>query len=504
VFRAQILVVLAVSAYIQLQGGKDTRKPGRALASDEIKLSDLYDKQSGIYFEPVFADLPKPPQADSSDGPGRKIRVAILDTGVLHAHPSLKGVKILDKDFTGEGTEDQNGHGTVMTLLYLEVTRSLTNQEILNVKVLGKDGSGDPDDIKNGMQWAVDNGAEILNMSLGVPASLFQDVCTLASKLSKEKGVHIVAAAGNDPGIPMCPASAEGVISVGATNRKPPMEPSVFAPGTNTFTPVLPAPSVQQESKCSGDSWRPTYDAALAQGNSEEIINLFRTCPETAEAIFKQLTSDSSSANLANDCDRSLKIAGIQFQIANGGPNTEHEVIALNRVGVGFTCRGDFAKATFVLNKALELSKRLPDRTGEENTLVNLADVKQRNGDFAGAVDILTESLELARLPQVNDQESEAGILGNLCSAYVSLKKFTEATANCNEALRQASEQNDPYLKGRTLLNLGTLYFDEKQLEKARKYFQEARNVCISEIDLPCIQISQRELGKVNVELGQN
>jgi tetratricopeptide (TPR) repeat protein len=495
------LSVLVLCTYIQLQSSKPSRKPTRALSSDEIKLSDLYDKQSGIYFEPVFVDMPALPRFDTA---GELIRVAILDTGILHAHPSLKNIRVVDKDFTGEGAEDQNGHGTVMTLLYLEVTRSLTNQEILNVKVLGKDGAGYVEDIEKGMQWAVDNGADILNMSLGVPKSEYPELCALASRLNKEKGARIFAAAGNDPGVPMCPASAEGVISVGADNRKAPMEPTVFAPGTNTFKPTASPPLGNRKITCDLNGWKAVYQSALTQGSFEDIAGVIKGCPEEADEIFDQLTSDSSAAYMVNNCDQTLKIAGASFQIAADRQDVKHEVIALNQLGVGFRCRGDLSKTSMVLKRALELSKECVDKHCEETTLSNWGELQQSTGDLTGAIESLNKALDLARSPEINDEEDQATDLGNLCTAYIHLKNFTEAISSCNQALILARKQHFNFLVGRTLLNLGTICFEKQDLANARDYFQQARNTCMIDLDITCFQISQRELDKVAKKVGQD
>jgi subtilisin family serine protease len=270
------------------QSSEVGRKPVRALGSDKISLSDFYDKASGIYFQPLNLNPPKLPAVNPSELNQRTPTIAVLDSGVMHSHPLLRDVMIVDQDFTGEGPEDRNGHGTFVTLTYLEELsmiyqgmQNVPKQRILNVKVLGKDGTGDSQDVKKGMQWAVDNGAEVLNMSLGVDQSLYPDVCELASKLIKERRIQIYAAAGNDPKFPMCPAMADGVISVGATELQAPMRPTLTASTLFTLLPVT-APSVSsQESVCDAGTWRASYLSLIGKGSLQEAGGLVKKCPAT-------------------------------------------------------------------------------------------------------------------------------------------------------------------------------------------------------------------------------
>ena len=112
--------------------------------------------------------------ADTSPFTGQGIVVAILDTGIDKTHPAFSGVEIVEKDFTGEGNGDEDGHGThcAGTILGREVSGTRIGiapgvKKALIGKVLGRDG-GSSTNIVKAIQWAVDEGAHIISMSLGI------------------------------------------------------------------------------------------------------------------------------------------------------------------------------------------------------------------------------------------------------------------------------------------------------------------------------------------------
>jgi subtilisin family serine protease len=133
---------------------------------------------------------------------GKGAKVAILDTGVDCNHKDLQAGIIATKDFTGDGIEDTNGHGThVAGIIGARMNGTgfvgiAPECSLMIGKVLGNDSSGSYDWISDGVRWATDNGAHIINMSLGGPDSspnLFE-----AIHYALMKGVIICCAAGND------------------------------------------------------------------------------------------------------------------------------------------------------------------------------------------------------------------------------------------------------------------------------------------------------------------
>ncbi len=133
---------------------------------------------------------------------GKGVKVAVLDTGIDKDHPDLKDAIIDSKDFTGDGIEDANGHGThcagiigsrINNVGFVGVA---PESDLLIAKVLGNDGMGAFSWIADGVDWAVKKGAHIISMSLGGPVSSNDLFKSIHSALVK--GVFVICAAGNE------------------------------------------------------------------------------------------------------------------------------------------------------------------------------------------------------------------------------------------------------------------------------------------------------------------
>lgn len=178
------------------------------------------DRQWGL----TRLDAPKL-QDSAADGAG--IIVAVLDTGVDATHPDLAG-RVLPGfdvyDSAGDGRKDPNGHGTHVAGIIAASRNSNGGQglapgvSILPVRVLDQTGYGDDSDVARGVIWAVDHGAQIINLSLGGDEANSQLAEAVAAAI--RTGVVVVAAAGNGgslQGGTIFPAANPGVIGVAAT-----------------------------------------------------------------------------------------------------------------------------------------------------------------------------------------------------------------------------------------------------------------------------------------------
>jgi thermitase len=153
------------------------------------------------------------------------VNIAILDTGVDSDHPDLAKKIVANKNFTLSTTvDDIAGHGTHVAGIAAAITNNGLgtaglgyNSSIMNVKVLGDDGSGAYSWITNGIIWAADNGARVINMSLGGGSA--SSTLEAAINYAWSKGVVIVASAGNaGTSTPVYPGYYNNVISVAATD----------------------------------------------------------------------------------------------------------------------------------------------------------------------------------------------------------------------------------------------------------------------------------------------
>jgi len=157
---------------------------------------------------------------------GKKVKVAVFDTGVSN-HEDLEisgGVSFVD--YT-DSYSDDNGHGTHVAGTIaaknnkLGVVGVAPDAEIYAVKILDSAGRGSYSGIIAALEWAVDNGIEIINMSLG--SNQFSSVLHVAIKYAVEEGIIIVAAAGNQgegEDTVMYPAKYPEVVAVGAVTEE--------------------------------------------------------------------------------------------------------------------------------------------------------------------------------------------------------------------------------------------------------------------------------------------
>jgi len=113
-------------------------------------------------------------KADTSPFTGNGIVVAVLDTGIDPHHTAFAGVELVRKNFTNAGDDDDHGHGTHCAGTIFG--RPVENKRIgvapgvkkaMIGKVLGGNGGGS-DMVMQAIQWAANNGAHIISMSLGI------------------------------------------------------------------------------------------------------------------------------------------------------------------------------------------------------------------------------------------------------------------------------------------------------------------------------------------------
>lgn len=164
------------------------------------------------------------PDAWTYDQGSPTVRVAVLDTGVSLSHPDLAAKIVANKNFSSSTTvDDVNGHGSHVAGIAAAVTNNGIgvagvgyNVDIMNVKVLGDGGSGTYGAIANGIIWAADNGANVINLSLG--GTLASSTLESAVDYAWSKGCVVVAAAGNNASsAPFYPAYYANAMAVAAT-----------------------------------------------------------------------------------------------------------------------------------------------------------------------------------------------------------------------------------------------------------------------------------------------
>ncbi len=152
--------------------------------------------------------------------------VAVVDSGVSVGSDGLTDL-LPGYDFVDDDADpsDLNGHGTHVAGTVAQATDNATgvvgvarDASILPVRVLDADGSGTSSDVAAGIIYAVDNGAQVINLSLGSgsPSMVIEEACAYA----EEADVLVVAATGNEGYADFVgyPAAFSTTVAVGATD----------------------------------------------------------------------------------------------------------------------------------------------------------------------------------------------------------------------------------------------------------------------------------------------
>jgi serine protease len=165
---------------------------------------------------------------------GRGVTVAVIDTGVAcyDKGPFMKGTDLAGTrcvdgyNFVDKNADayDDHGHGTHVAGTIAQTTNNGLGvaglaycANLMPVKVLSGRGSGTNTDVAEGIRFAADHGAQVINLSLGGPFP--SAVIANAVKHALGKGVVVVAAAGNSGRSVGYPAAYKGVIAVSATDK---------------------------------------------------------------------------------------------------------------------------------------------------------------------------------------------------------------------------------------------------------------------------------------------
>lgn len=154
-----------------------------------------------------------------------EIVIAVVDSGIKLDHPEFVGRLAPGYDFIDNDDQpnDESGHGTHVAGVIaagLDNKQGLAgvcpNCRLMPVRVLNDRNLGSWSQLAKGILFAVDNGARVINLSLG--SSISSETLSVSIEYAVERGVVVIAAAGNyGSDKPFYPAASVGVIAVGAT-----------------------------------------------------------------------------------------------------------------------------------------------------------------------------------------------------------------------------------------------------------------------------------------------
>lgn len=219
---------------------------------------------------------------------GKGVKVAVIDSGIS-PHPDLTivdGVNFVDET---KSYHDDNNHGTMVAGIIASKEIGIApDVELYALKVLDHEARGYAHDIVTAVEWAIENDMDILNISI-----VLDDEYKPLNKVIQqaiEKGIIVIASAGNTGEEVTSPASIDGVISVGALNSDMRTRASFsshigrvdfYTKGTNIY-------STNRHGSYEGGWWGTSFSAPYVTGifslykeafpyaTAEELIEIVR------------------------------------------------------------------------------------------------------------------------------------------------------------------------------------------------------------------------------------
>jgi len=198
-------------------------------------------------------------------GTGRGVTVAVIDTGI--ACKSFEGFQkatdlaqtncVAGYNLVADNAHavDDHGHGTHVAGTIAQSTHNgiggaglAFNASLMPVKVLSADGWGTTSDVADGIRWAADHGAHVINLSLGGPRN--STILQSAVDYARRRGAVVVAAAGNTGGPVSYPGGSPNVIGVSATDARD--ELARFSARGAGVDIAAPGVDVLQQTVCEG------------------------------------------------------------------------------------------------------------------------------------------------------------------------------------------------------------------------------------------------------------
>jgi len=202
---------------------------------------------TAVTFCSLAIGMPAQVQAESSE----PVKVAILDTGIDLDHPDLAVAG--DVTFVSGTTsgDDDHGHGTLVAGIVAALDNDIgatgvaPEASLYAVKVLDSSGRVKQKAVLKGIEWAIDNDMQVINMSFGGALEMSSSVREALNK-AHDAGIVIVAGAGNGGDI-WSPARYEPVIAVGATDEQGARRADsstgyaleLMAPGSNIYSTAI-------------------------------------------------------------------------------------------------------------------------------------------------------------------------------------------------------------------------------------------------------------------------
>ena len=273
------------------------------------------------------------------------VRVAVIDSGIDEGHPEFAGRIALAQSFVGGDVTDRQGHGTFVAGIIAAETDNAEGiagvafpAQLLIAKVVKSDGTISPAEEAKAIRWAADNGARVINLSLGglrdplqSTQDTYSEVEQSAISYAYSKGAVVVAAVGNADEAPKTPweyasypAALPHVIgvsalapdgSVPAFSIRDKVYNDIAAPGVGivstlprALTATRPTCTDQGYSICGPLEFRSadgtSYAAAQVSAAAALLIAMRPSlAPDQVAALLERSAADVSAATGCTRCE---------------------------------------------------------------------------------------------------------------------------------------------------------------------------------------------------------
>ena len=377
-------LALADHSLVRVPAGSEEEYMALLLASPGVETAEpnlirraSFDPDDTFYsFQWHFPKIGLPAAWDKTAGAG--VTVAVLDTGVAYEDcPAVTcGTEFFQAPDFGSTTfvapfdfvhgdahpNDENGHGTHVTSTIGESTNNGTDlagiafaAAIMPLQILDADGVGAVADEIDAIAWAVNNGADVINLSLGGPVGSAAEEAAIDNAVAN--GVVVLVAAGNGGGdgvgdpVLDCPACYPSSLSIGATRFDQQRAPySNYGNGASGHTLDMVAPGGDLSVDQNGDSWP---DGVLQQSflhfcaPAPVDVSIFALCfaqgtsmaaPHAAGVAALVLSVDPTLTpedvrKILTGTATDLGPAGYDLKYGNGGLNAAAAVVAAQTGG---------------------------------------------------------------------------------------------------------------------------------------------------------------------------
>lgn len=292
---------------------------------------------------------------------GENIDVAVLDTGIEN-DTDLNVER--EAYYTGDNAEDYNGHGTHVAGIIASPDSQYRGvaygADLYDVKVLSSSGIGSSSDIIAGLEWAVDNGAEVATLSLGAQVETCDGTSALAEAVNNavEQGVVVTVAAGNsgpENQTLATPGCAERPITVGSSSDGEVSEfssrgstadgrakPDVVAPGEEITSTYIGS---QEYETLSGTSMATPHVAGAAALLLAENPDL---TPSEIKNVTKSTATDLGFSQNTQGSGR-INIYAAYQAVTPGESNKPSETLQVEAIGTEVNTTGEIT-AEFKVN----------------------------------------------------------------------------------------------------------------------------------------------------------